>query len=143
MYPVSCVLADDDVMLTVRPGEHGSTFGGNPLAASVSIEALNIIKDEHLAENADAMGELFRSEMRAFASERIEEIRGKGLLNAISVRPQNRITAWDICLKMKELGLLAKPTHGHIIRFTPPLVITECQMREAIGVVRGAFGEGL
>ncbi|MDR2682678.1 MAG: ornithine--oxo-acid transaminase [Dysgonamonadaceae bacterium] len=139
MYPVSCVLADDAVMLTIRPGEHGSTFGGNPIAAAVSVEALKVVTDEKLAENACAMGQLFRREMRALDSALVGEVRGKGLLNAVSVRPRNGKTAWDVCLKMMELGLLAKPTHEHTIRFTPPLIITGPQMREAIDIITRAF----
>lgn len=139
MYPISCVLADDEIMLTVKPGEHGSTFGGNPIAAAVAVEALKIIGDEKLAENSYAMGKIFRDEMQAVHSPMIEEVRGKGLLNAITVRPKDGKTAWDVCLTMKELGLLAKPTHGHIIRFTPPLIINEAQIREAIDIIKKAF----
>lgn len=141
MYPVSCVLADDEIMLTIKPGEHGSTYGGNPVAAVVAIEALQIIKDEKLEENATKMGEIFRSEMKAFQSPFIEEVRGKGLLNAITIRPTNGKEAWDVCLAMMKHGLIAKPTHGHIIRFTPPLVINESQMRDALSKIQAAMRE--
>ncbi len=130
--PISAVLADDDIMLTIKPGEHGSTFGGNPLAAKVAIAALEVIREEKLAEKAERLGKIFRDEMRAVKSEMIELVRGKGLLNAIVIRPINGKEAWDVCLAMMEQGVLAKPTHGHIIRFAPPLVITEEQLRDAI-----------
>lgn len=132
VYPISCVLANDDIMLTIKPGEHGSTFGGNPIAARVAVAALEVVKDEKLAENAEKMGEIFRDEMKKIKSDMVELVRGKGLLNAIIIRPHNGKTAWDVCLKMKENGVLAKPTHEHIIRFAPPLVITEEQMMDAI-----------
>ena len=135
-YPVSCVLADDEIMLTIKPGEHGSTYGGNPVAGSVSMAAIAVLLDEKLAENAMEMGAYFRSEMKKIYSEMIEEIRGKGLLNAIAIRPLNGKTAWDVCLAMKKNGTLAKPTHQHIIRFTPPLVITKEQMTDAIGRIK-------
>lgn len=137
--PVSAVLADDEIMLTIKPGEHGSTFGGNPLAARVAMAALDVVKDEKLAENAEKLGKIFREEMRNIKSDRVELVRGKGLLNAIIIRPKDGTEAWDVCLKMKELGLLAKPTHGHIIRFAPPLVITEAQLREAIELIKEAI----
>lgn len=137
--PISAVLADDDIMLTIRPGEHGSTFGGNPLAGKVAIAALEVVSDEKLAENAERLGKIFRDEMRAVKSDMIELVRGKGLLNAIVIRPKNGKEAWDVCLAMKELGVLAKPTHGHIIRFAPPLVITEEQLRDAITLITKAI----
>ncbi len=137
--PISAVLADDEIMLTIRPGEHGSTFGGNPLAGKVAIAALEVVRDEKLAENAERLGKIFREEMRAVKSEMIELVRGKGLLNAIVIRPKNGKEAWDVCLAMKELGVLAKPTHGHIIRFAPPLVITEEQLRDAISLITRAI----
>ena len=136
VMPISAVLADDPIMLCIKPGEHGSTFGGNPLAARVATAALEVIRDEHLAENAARLGEIFRNEMRALKSEMIELVRGKGLLNAIVIRPRNGKEAWDVCLKMAENGVLAKPTHQHIIRFAPPLVITEEQLREAIELIK-------
>lgn len=139
--PVSAVLADDDIMLTIGPGEHGSTYGGNPLAASVGIAALQVVNDEHLAENAFIMGELFRSEMEKIRSWMYRGVRGKGLLNAVITKPVNGKTAWDICLALKEKGLIAKPTHDDIIRFTPPLIITREQMMEAIGIIRETFEE--
>jgi ornithine aminotransferase len=135
-YPVSAVLADDEIMLCIKPGEHGSTFGGNPMAARVAVAALEVVKDENLAENAEKMGKIFRSEMGSFKHDMIELVRGKGLLNAIVIRPKNGKTAWDVCLKMAENGVLAKPTHGHIIRFAPPLVITETELMDAIGRIK-------
>jgi ornithine--oxo-acid transaminase len=139
IMPISAVLADDDIMLTIKPGEHGSTFGGSPLAAKVAIAALEVIKNEKLAENADRLGMIFRDEMRSIKSDMIELVRGKGLLNAVVIRPKNGKTAWDVCLAMKDCGLIAKQTHDHIIRFAPPLVITEVQIREAIGLIKMAF----
>lgn len=135
VYPVSAVLANDDIMLCIKPGEHGSTFGGNPIAAKVGIAALQVIKEEKLAENAAQLGELFRSELKKIKSEMIELVRGKGLLNAVVIRPKNGKTAWDVCLALRDNGLLAKPTHEHIIRFAPPLVINEAQIREAVGII--------
>lgn len=139
VLPVSAVLADDEIMMTIKPGEHGSTFGGNPLACKVGIAALEVIKEEKLAEKAERLGKIFRDEMRAVKSDMIELVRGKGLLNAIVIRPKNGKEAWDVCLAMKELGVLAKPTHGHIIRFAPPLVITEEQLRDAISLIKKAI----
>ncbi len=134
LMPVSAVLADDEIMLTIQPGEHGSTFGGNPLAARVAVEALKVVVEENLAENARKMGEIFRDEMKRLQEKTdiIETVRGKGLLNAVVIRPKNGKTAWDVCLKMAENGVLAKPTHDHIIRFAPPLIINEEQMADAI-----------
>jgi len=134
--PVSAVLADDQIMLTIKPGEHGSTFGGNPVAGKVAIAALQVLIDEKLAENATRLGELFRKEIRAIRSDRIELVRGKGLLNAIVIKPMNGVTAWDVCLALKENGLLAKPTHEHIIRFAPPLIINEQQLLTAVGIIK-------
>ena len=139
LLPVSCVLADDAIMLTIKPGEHGSTYGGNPLAAAVSITALDIIKDENLAQNAENMGKIFRKEMETLPSELIETVRGKGLLNAIAIKPDAPVSAWEICMKMKENGLIAKPTHEHIIRFTPPLIIREEELRDAISLIKETF----
>ncbi|MFW5821844.1 MAG: ornithine--oxo-acid transaminase [Tangfeifania sp.] len=141
VYPVSCVLADDEVMLTIKPGEHGSTYGGNPVAGRVAMEALDVLQEEKLADNAMQMGEIFRKEMRSIQSEMIEIVRGKGLLNAVAIKPTQGKSAWDVCLAMKENGLIAKPTHENIIRFTPPLVITEDQMTEAIGIIKKTFKE--
>ena len=138
VYPVSCVLADDEIMLTIRPGEHGSTYGGNPLACAVTMAALEVLREEKLAENAENMGQLFRSRMQALIqkSDLITLVRGKGLLNAIVINDTEESgTAWEICLKLKEKGLLAKPTHGNKIRFAPPLVITQAQMQKACDVI--------
>lgn len=132
MYPISCVLADDDIMLNIKPGEHGSTFGGNPIAAKVAIAALQVVIDEKLAENAERLGKIFRQKIREIKSDMIELVRGKGLLNAIVIKPSNGKEAWDVCLAMKDNGVLAKPTHQHIIRFAPPLVIKEEQLLDAI-----------
>jgi ornithine--oxo-acid transaminase len=139
VLPVSAVLADDEIMLTIKPGEHGSTFGGNPIAAKVAIAALEVVKEEKLAENAERLGKIFRKEFSSIKSEMIELVRGKGLLNAVVIRPKNGKEAWDVCLEMKEKGVIAKPTHGHIIRFAPPLIITEAQLMEAIGLIKEAF----
>ena len=139
VLPVSAVLADDDIMLTIKPGEHGSTFGGNPLAAKVAIAALEVVKNEKLAENAERLGKIFREEFRSIKSEMIELVRGKGLLNAVVIRPKNGKEAWDVCLAMKDNGVIAKPTHGHIIRFAPPLIITEEQLMEAIALIKESF----
>jgi ornithine--oxo-acid transaminase len=132
VFPVSAVLADDDIMLCIKPGEHGSTFGGNPVASKVAIAALEVVKEEKLAEKAEYLGNIFREEMKKIQSEMVELVRGKGLLNAVIIKPKNGKEAWDVCLKMAENGVLAKPTHGHIIRFAPPLVITEEQLRDAV-----------
>ncbi len=137
--PVSAVLADDEIMLTIKPGEHGSTFGGNPVAARVAIAALEVVKEENLAEKAEYLGKIFREELGNVKSEMIELVRGKGLLNAVVIRPKNGFEAWDVCVKMKDMGLLAKPTHGNIIRFAPPLVISEQQLREAIEIIKKAI----
>jgi ornithine--oxo-acid transaminase len=134
MMPISCVLANDDIMLTIKPGEHGSTFGGNPLAAKVAIASLNVIQDEKLADNAQAMGEIFRAEITKIQSNMIELVRGKGLLNAVIIKPTNGKEAWDVCIAMRDNGMLAKPTHGHIIRFAPPLVINKEQILESVQI---------
>lgn len=145
MYPVSAVLADDDIMLCIRPGEHGSTYGGNPIAAKVGIAALQVLKDEKLSENAEKLGVIFREEMQKLVDEHemVELVRGKGLLNAIVIKPKEGKTAWDVCVAMKDNGLIAKPTHENIIRFAPPLVITEEQLREAIGIIKKTLREFL
>jgi ornithine--oxo-acid transaminase len=140
-YPISAVLADDDIMLTIKPGEHGSTFGGNPIAAKVAIAALEVVKDEKLADNAERLGKIFRDELRKIDSDMIELVRGKGLLNAVIIKPKNGKTAWDVCLAMKENGLIAKPTHDHIIRFAPPLVINEEQLMEAIDIIKKTLAQ--
>ncbi|MDR0729013.1 MAG: ornithine--oxo-acid transaminase [Prevotellaceae bacterium] len=141
VLPVSAVLADDEVMLTIRPGEHGSTFGGFPLACKVAIAALDVVRDEKLAERAEYMGVILREELGKIRSPLIRVIRGKGLLNAIVIAPTNGKEAWDVCLKMADSGLLAKPTHRHIIRLAPPLVITEEQLREAADIIKYAIEE--
>lgn len=141
MLPVSCVLADNEIMLTIKPGEHGSTYGGNPIAAKVAIAALEVIREENLAENAEKMGKIFRKHLKSIDSKLIEIIRGKGLLNAVVINSVNGITAWDVCLALKNNGLLAKPTHEHIIRFTPPLIINEEQLMEALYIIEKTFAE--
>lgn len=135
MLPVSAVLCDDEIMLTIKPGEHGSTYGGNPLSCKTSMTALQVLKDENLADNADELGKLFRSELKKIKSPYIKIIRGKGLLNAIIIEHENKNAAWEFCLHLKENGLLAKPTHGDRIRFAPPLIITKDQMMECIGII--------
>ncbi len=141
VLPISAVLADDNIMLTIKPGEHGSTFGGNPIAAKTAIAALEVVKEEKLAENAERLGKIFRDELNKLDSDMIELVRGKGLLNAVIIKPKNGKTAWDVCLAMKENGLIAKPTHNHIIRFAPPLVITEAQLMEAIEIIKNTLAE--
>ncbi|MEO7924215.1 MAG: ornithine--oxo-acid transaminase [Chitinophagaceae bacterium] len=135
MLPVSAVLADDAIMLTIRPGEHGSTYGGNPLACKVAIASLEVLKEEQMAANAERMGELLREELKALNSKHIAVIRGKGLLNAIVIRHPDKEAAWKLCLKLKENGLLAKPTHGDKIRFAPPLIITKEQVIECVEII--------
>ena len=135
VLPVSAVLCDDEIMMTIKPGEHGSTYGGNPLACKVAITALQVLKDEKLTENAAAMGELLRSELRELNSPFIETVRGRGLLNAIVIKHTNTEAAWDLCLALKENGLLAKPTHGDKIRFAPPLVINKEQILDCVGII--------
>lgn len=138
-YPVSAVLANNDIMLVIKPGEHGSTFGGNPVAAKVAIAALEVIQDEELAANAERLGRIFRSEISKLIAETelVTLVRGKGLLNAIVINDtEDSSTAWDICMKLRDNGLLAKPTHGNIIRFAPPLVMTEEQLHDCIGIIR-------
>jgi ornithine--oxo-acid transaminase len=136
VFPVSAVLADDEIMLCIQPGEHGSTFGGNPLACNVAQAALEVVLDENLAENAYRLGKIFRRELRDFNNDMITLVRGRGLLNAIVIKPKNGKEAWDVCLKLRDNGLLAKPTHGNIIRFAPPLVITEEQLITCIGIIK-------
>lgn len=137
--PVSAVLANDEIMLTIAPGEHGSTYGGNPLAARVGIAALEVVRDEHLADNAYEIGTLFRDEMEKIENPMIKKVRGKGLLNAVVTKTRKRKSAWDLCLALMENGLIAKPTHEHIIRFTPPLIINREQMMEAVGIIKDTF----
>ena len=133
--PVSAVLADDKIMLTIRPGEHGSTYGGNPLACAVAIASLEVLKEERLAENAEMSGNHFRDQITRLQSPHITLVRGKGLLNAIVVKHNNKEAAWDLCMALKENGLLAKPTHGDKIRFAPPLIITKKQLDEGIAII--------
>lgn len=136
MYPVSAVLANDDVMMCIKPGQHGSTYGGNPLGCKIAMTAMNVVVDEKLAENAEKLGELLRSELKGINSDRVSIVRGKGLLNAIVIKEKDGITAWEVCLKLAENGLLAKPTHGDIIRFAPPLVITKEQILECAAIIK-------
>ncbi len=136
VFPVSAVLADDEVMMCIKPGEHGSTFGGNPLANKVAIAALEVVNEEKLSENAERLGKILRDELANFDNDMITLVRGKGLLNAIVIKPKNGKEAWDVCLKLRDNGLLAKPTHGDIIRFAPPLVITEEQLMDCIAIIK-------
>ena len=136
VLPVSAVLADNDVMMNIKPGEHGSTYGGNPLACKVAMTALSVLEDENLTDNSLLLGDIFREEMKSIKSDRITTIRGKGLFNAIVIKEQDGIDAWKVCMAMKENGLLAKPTHGDIIRFAPPLVITEDQLMECCAIIK-------
>ncbi len=142
VYPVSAVLADNDVMDVIKPGQHGSTFGGNPLACKVAMAALDVVEEERLAQNARKLGNQFRSEMNELKEETslIKEVRGRGLLNAVEINDStDSTTAWDICVDLKSNGLLAKPTHGNIIRFAPPLVMTEGQLAECVAIIRDTF----
>ncbi len=143
VLPASAVLADDDIMLTIHPGEHGSTYGGNPLACAVAVEALQVILDEQLADNAEASGHIFRARMKDIQQQRpklIRNVRGKGLLNAVVINDSAESkTAWDLCVALKEAGILAKPTHGNIIRFAPPLVITEQEMHNSCDIIEKTF----
>ena len=144
VFPVSAILANDDIMLCINPGEHGSTYGGNPLASQVAMAALKVVENENLCENADKLGCLFRDELSKFiqSNDLVTQIRGKGLLNAIVINdtPQSR-TAWDICMKLKENGLLAKPTHGNIIRLAPPLVINTTQILECVNIIKNTISD--
>ncbi|MDG1399084.1 MAG: ornithine--oxo-acid transaminase [Polaribacter sp.] len=144
VFPVSAALADDEIMMTIKPGEHGSTFGGNPLGCKVAMAALKVAVDENLAENAERLGKIFRSEITEFCetTELVNSVRGKGLLNAILINDtEDSSTAWDICMKLRDNGLLAKPTHGNIIRFAPPLVMTEAQLKECIAIIKKTISE--
>ena len=138
MYPVSAVLANDNIMNVIKPGQHGSTFGGNPIACAVAIAALNVVEEEKLSERAEELGKLFRSEIEKIIekTDLITSVRGKGLLNAILINdtPDSE-TAWNLCVQLKENGLLAKPTHGNIIRLAPPLVITEEQLLDCVRII--------
>lgn len=142
VLPVSAVLCRDEIMLTIRPGQHGSTFGGNPLACKVAMASLEIIKDEKLSENSFAMGEIFRARLNQIKSPIIQTIRGKGLFNAVVIKPYgDNKTAWDVCLALKDNGLLAKQTHDHIVRFAPPLTINEAEINEAADIIERTIGE--
>jgi ornithine--oxo-acid transaminase len=137
-YPVSAVLANDNIMKVIKPGNHGSTFGGNPVAAAVAIAALEVVRDENLAENAETLGHLFRSELNKYieTTDLVKLVRGKGLLNAIVINDDEESeTAWNICLALRDNGLLAKPTHGNIIRFAPPLVMNEEQLLDCVSII--------
>lgn len=143
-YPVSGVLANDNVMNVIKPGNHGSTFGGNPIAAAVAIAALEVVEEENLAANAEALGQIFRAELSEFAKENdlVLSVRGKGLLNAVLINDtEESSTAWDICMKLRDNGLLAKPTHGNIIRFAPPLVMNEEQLMDCISIIKKTISE--
>ena len=143
-YPVSGVLADNHIMNVIQPGNHGSTFGGNPIAAAVAIAALEVVQEENLAENAEALGQIFRAELSEFAkgNDLVLSVRGKGLLNAVLINDtEESSTAWDICMKLKENGLLAKPTHGNIIRFAPPLVMTKEQLLDCLSIIKRTISE--
>lgn len=144
VYPISAVMANDEIMEVIKPGQHGSTFGGNPIAAAVGMAALEVIKDEKLAENAEKLGQIFRSEIQKLVAKYplLKLVRGKGLLNAIVINDTEQSeTAWNICLKLRDNGLLAKPTHGNIIRFAPPLVMNESQLMECVAIIEKTFAE--
>jgi ornithine--oxo-acid transaminase len=136
MYPVSAVLADDEIMMLIKPGQHGSTYGGNPIACKVAIAALEVLKEEKLAERSEYLGNILREELNKIKSPIMKEVRGRGLFNAIEIEEQPGKTAWEICLRMADKGLLAKPTHGNIIRFAPPLVITEEQILDCARIIK-------
>ncbi|MFB6305599.1 MAG: aminotransferase class III-fold pyridoxal phosphate-dependent enzyme, partial [Flavobacteriales bacterium] len=146
VLPVSAVLADNDIMKVFTPGTHGSTFGGNPLANAVAMTSLEVIQDEDLAKNADKLGNIFRSELSTLKEESdlVENVRGKGLLNAIVLKEtdKNKEPAWDVCLKLIEEGLLAKPAHGNKIRLSPPLIMNEEQLMECVGIIKKVLGKG-
>jgi len=139
VYPVSAVLCNDDIMLCIQPGEHGSTFGGNPLACAIAKTALEVVIDENLSDNANLMGNIFREELNKLNSSIIKEIRGKGLLNAIEIKKTSSTSAWEICMLLKNKGLLAKPTHGNIIRFAPPLIINKKEILECTSIITDVF----
>lgn len=136
VYPVSAVLCDDEIMLTIKPGEHGSTYGGNPVACRVAIAALEVLEEERLAENAEQMGQILRTELNKLPKDIVTTVRGKGLLNAIVIKETKDYDAWKVCLRLRDNGLLAKPTHGDIIRFAPPLVISESELRDCVDIIQ-------
>lgn len=143
MYPVSAVLANNEIMNVIKPGQHGSTFGGNPIACAVAVAALNVVEEEELSERAEKLGQLFRSEIEKLIEKTnlITKVRGKGLLNAILINDTpDSSTAWNLCVQLKENGLLAKPTHGNIIRLAPPLVITEEQLLDCVKIIENDTG---
>jgi ornithine--oxo-acid transaminase len=135
VLPVSAVLADDEIMLNIHPGQHGSTYGGNPLACAVAMEALKVLKEEKMAENAEAMGILLRAELEKLENDHIRLVRGKGLLNAVVISHNDPQAAWKLCLQLKENGMLAKPTHGDKIRFAPPLLINRAQIMDCVSII--------
>ncbi|MBK7851089.1 MAG: ornithine--oxo-acid transaminase [Bacteroidetes bacterium] len=139
LLPVSAILANDDIMLCIKPGQHGSTYGGNPLAAKVAIASLEVLRDEKLAENANRLGKILLDELKSIRHEMIQLVRGKGLFCAMVIKPYKGKDAWDVCLALKENGLLAKPTHGDIIRFAPPLIINEKQLRECVDIIKSTI----
>ncbi|MFM9028254.1 MAG: ornithine--oxo-acid transaminase [Bacteroidota bacterium] len=141
MLPISAVLADDEVMLCIRPGQHGSTYGGNPLAARVAIESLKVLVEEKLPENSALMGSLLLKELKSMDHPMVNTVRGKGLFCAMEIEPKDGKDAWDFCMALKENGLLAKPTHGHTIRFAPPLVINEKKLMECIAIIRNTLNQ--
>ena len=144
VYPVSAVFANDEIMNVIKPGQHGSTFGGNPVACAVAIAALEVVKNESLAKNSELLGNLFRSELQKFidTNDLIKLVRGKGLLNAIVINDsEDSSTAWDICMKLRDNGMLAKPTHGNIIRFAPPLVMNEEQLLDCVAIIKKTIVE--
>ncbi len=141
LLPVSAVLANDDIMLCIKPGEHGSTYGGNPLAAKVTIAALNVLVDEKLADNAERLGKILLEELKMIKHDHIQLVRGKGLFCAMVIKPKDGKDAWDVCMALMNKGLLAKPTHGDIIRFAPPLIINETQLRECIEIIKLVMAE--
>ncbi|XP_063963488.1 ornithine aminotransferase, mitochondrial-like [Lytechinus pictus] len=136
MYPVSAILADDEVMLTIRPGEHGSTYGGNPLACKIAMAALEVLEGEKLAENAERLGKIVRSELSQLDDNIVAAVRGKGLLNAVIIKETQQYDAWQVCLRLRDNGLLAKPTHGDIIRLAPPLTLTDAELEESLGIIK-------
>eukprot|EP01091_Cochliopodium_minus_P005807 TRINITY_DN156_c0_g1_i2.p2 TRINITY_DN156_c0_g1~~TRINITY_DN156_c0_g1_i2.p2 ORF type:complete len:143 (-),score=43.28 TRINITY_DN156_c0_g1_i2:20-448(-) len=139
MFPVSAILADWNIMDSIQPGQHGSTYGGHPIGCAVAIEALKIIKEEGLVENSYEMGKYFRDSISSIKSPLIKQIRGRGLMNAIEIHEDSKVPAWDICLKFRDNGLLAKPTHENIIRMTPPLVITKKEVDKYIEIINNVF----
>jgi ornithine--oxo-acid transaminase len=135
-FQLSAVLADDEIILCIKPGQHGSTYGGNPLACKVGVEALKVLEEERLSENAAHLGPILRKELSTLSKDKVTDVRGRGLLNAILIPNQGDYNAWNVCLKLRDNGLLAKPTHSDIIRFTPPLVITEEQLLQASHIIK-------